>query len=83
MSEYRRRFPRPWAVHELDTCYVVRDASGFAISYHYFDDNVRRANEANLMSRSDARMIAGHVAKIGALEDADLPEPPRKEHLPD
>ena len=33
-----RRFPPPWSVEELDACFVVRDDSGQALTYVYFED---------------------------------------------
>jgi hypothetical protein len=33
-----RRFPPPWSVEEEDACFVVRDRSGQALSYVYFED---------------------------------------------
>jgi hypothetical protein len=32
-----RRFPPPWSVEEQDACFVVRDASGQALSYVYYE----------------------------------------------
>jgi hypothetical protein len=34
-----RRFPPPWTVGErCDACFIVRDASGQALGYFYFED---------------------------------------------
>jgi len=33
-----RRFPPPWSVEEQDACFVVRDHSGQALAYVYFED---------------------------------------------
>jgi hypothetical protein len=33
-----RRFPPPWAVEELDACYVVKDRDGQKLAYVYFED---------------------------------------------
>jgi hypothetical protein len=33
-----RRFPPPWAVEELNACFVVRDNSGQKLAYVYFED---------------------------------------------
>ena len=32
-----RRFPPPWSVEELDTCFVVRDHNGQQLAYVYFE----------------------------------------------
>jgi hypothetical protein len=34
----RRRFPPPWSVEEQAACYVVRDHSGQALAYVYFEE---------------------------------------------
>jgi hypothetical protein len=33
-----RRFPPPWSVEEQPACFVVRDHSGQALAYVYFED---------------------------------------------
>jgi hypothetical protein len=34
-----RRFPPPWTVEEANNaCFIVKDASGLAVSYVYFED---------------------------------------------
>ena len=37
-----RRFPPPWSVEETDACFIVRDASGQALGYFYFDEEAHR-----------------------------------------
>ena len=32
-----RHFPPPWSIEELDSCYVVKDASRQALAYVYFE----------------------------------------------
>jgi hypothetical protein len=40
-----RRFPPPWSVEELETCFVVRDHNGQALAYVcYENENGRRLN---------------------------------------
>jgi hypothetical protein len=41
-----RRFPPPWSVDDPDMklgqdCYIVRDASGHALAYVYFEEEAR------------------------------------------
>ena len=38
-----RRFPPPWMIEEHDgACFVVRDATGQALGYFYFEDEPQR-----------------------------------------
>jgi hypothetical protein len=53
-----RRFPPPWSVEELDACFVVRDHSGQALAYVYFEDEPGRRSAAKLLSKDEARRIA-------------------------
>jgi hypothetical protein len=33
-----RRFPPPWTTEETDACFIVRDRSGQALAYVYFEE---------------------------------------------
>jgi hypothetical protein len=65
-----RRFPAPWSVEELDACFAVRDHSGQALSYVYYENEPGRRSAAKLLSKDEARRIAANIAK--------LPEPLQK-----
>jgi len=42
-SFHARRFPPPWIVEEhRDACFIVKDATGQALGYFYFDDEPQR-----------------------------------------
>ena len=41
MSE-TRRFPPPWSVEELTESFVIKDATGQALRYVYFEDEPQR-----------------------------------------
>jgi hypothetical protein len=43
-----RRFPPPWTIEELDPCFLVRDHSGQALAYLYFEDEPGRRSAAKL-----------------------------------
>jgi hypothetical protein len=62
-----RRFPSPWSVEEQAACFVVRDSSGQALAYVYFEDEPRRRSAAKLLERDEARRIAANIAKLPEL----------------
>lgn len=65
-----RTFPRPWRVEEYnDSCFIIKDATGFSVAYVYFDDVPSRRSATNRMSKASARRIANRIAKIGALDE--------------
>ena len=39
-----RRFPPPWTAEETDACFIVRDASGQALAYVYFEEEPGRTS---------------------------------------
>src|SRR6516164_8099803 len=51
-----RRFPPP--------CFIVRDASGQALSYVYYESEPGRRSAAKLLTKDEARRIAENIAKL-------------------
>jgi len=63
-----RRFPPPWSVQELDSCFVVKDANGQALAYMYFEkEPLRRYRRSELLTRDEAQRIAAVFAKLPEL----------------
>ena len=54
-----RCFPPPWAVEELDACFVVRDANGETLAYVYCEEAA-----AKLLK---GRRIAANIAELPEL----------------
>jgi hypothetical protein len=58
-----RRFPPLWSVEKQSACFVVRDHSGQALAYLYYENEPERRSAAKLLIRDDARPIAVNIAK--------------------
>jgi len=71
-----RRFPPPWTIEEANAaCFIVRDSTGQALGYFYFEEEPGRRSAAKLLTRDEGsadggqlRQAAGATAPTGAIQ---------------
>jgi hypothetical protein len=62
------RFPPPWLIEEHNNaCFIVRDSTGQALAYVYFEDEPGRRSAAKLLTKDEARRMAANFAKLPEL----------------
>jgi hypothetical protein len=79
-----RRFPPPCTIEEHNNaCFIVKDATGQALAYFYFEEEPGRRSAAKLLTRDEARrdgrelrQAAGVAAPEGR-PPLDRPAPPQ------
>jgi hypothetical protein len=52
-------------VEELDACFVVRDHSGQALAYVYFEDEPGRRSAAKLLSKDARQSVEARDYSLG------------------
>ena len=62
-----RRLPAPWSIEELDTCFIVRDASERILAHVDFEDEESCRTAKGRLTRDEAWRIATNIAKLPAL----------------
>jgi hypothetical protein len=63
----QRRFTPPWDIEDNRACFIVRDHSGQALSYVYYENEPGRRTAASLLTRDEERRIAINIAKLPEL----------------
>src|SRR5580692_1992034 len=76
----RRRFPPPWSIEEGTESFTVKDATGQALAYLYFEDEPQRQMSMKRLSRDEARRIAANIAKLPMVPSHIMKEIPRQRH---
>jgi hypothetical protein len=74
-----RRFPPPWSIDEQQESFIVRDATGQALAYIYFEDEPQRQMSMKRLSRDEAFLVAVNIAKLPRVPRQilkDIPRPP-------
>jgi hypothetical protein len=52
------RFPPPWTIEEHAESFIVKDATGQALGYFYFEEEFGRRSAAKLLTRDEARRMS-------------------------
>jgi len=50
----QRRSPPPWTIEEHTETFIVRNATGQALAYFYFEEKPGRRSAAKLLTRDEA-----------------------------
>jgi hypothetical protein len=61
-----RRFPPPWSIEEHTESFIVKDATGQALAFLYFEDEPQRQMSMKRLSRDEAFLIAVNIAKLSS-----------------
>ena len=63
-----RRFPPPWSIDEhKDACFIVKDATGHALAYVYFEWSRDAAQRPTCSPATRPRRIGANIVKLPEL----------------
>lgn len=63
-NEEKRRLPPPWSIEETPACFIVKDSTGQALAYVYYEGEPGRRGAAKLLTQDEARRVAANIAKL-------------------
>jgi hypothetical protein len=64
-------FPQPWVVEEQFACFVVKDYSGQALGYFYFEKEPGRRSAGKLTKEEAQRMAANFCGASEAIAQGE------------
>ena len=64
-----RRFPPPWTSEETEACFIVKDSTGRALAYVYYEEEPGRRVSANLLTKDEAAAGRFQYCQVAEFQD--------------